>query len=318
MDFNRNAFIADARNQGYDDDSINAYLTKKGVKPIGKLEKFVTGKAIPATGGLLGALGGGALGALTVPGIGALPGLMTGAMAGTGGGEVVRNTLSDLLGYQTKTPGKQLGEAGGDVLAAGTLAEIPQALGAITSPLKTTQKIAMGVRNRAIGEKSLPTDLSRMEVMGKMKTSDQYLASKFAPQKEAESALSRLYEMAAPMQSSGVGGQMTVNRPQSVPIKTLYQKLPSIEQAGVAYNATGEPAATTVSQGTNIMSRAMRDYLSQNISPVARSMNKLYGNIEKIRPGAERLKKLTIPAALTIMALNKLFSGFKGASGGGQ
>lgn len=122
MAFNREA----AKKAGYSDAEIDKYLSKQKVSG-----KKILGGAIPTLGAILGGIGGGF--------VGNVPGAIGGAAIGAGGGSALENSLSDLLGRQTETPGQQLVGAGKNIGKAG-LNEIlgiglAKGLGLATHPL---------------------------------------------------------------------------------------------------------------------------------------------------------------------------------------
>ena len=315
----RNAFIKDAFADGYSVDEINAYLSKKGYEPVGKLENTIYNNKLSAGTGITGGVAGTAV--LGKPG----------AMIGATGGKAFGNLIEDIYeiskgAYKAPKDYKEafnmgmsnIGNAAQWGVGAEALVNLPSILKALVTPLQTTKNTAMKVRDLSVGNQSLPTDTSKTEILDKLKNSNYYKMATPEIQKMAESRLNQYFEGVNPLETINpsntgfAGGQSVVQSSPNLSVNKMYEYLPSFEKTGRAYNTVGEAGSAAISQGTNLASHAVRDYLNTQIPKPAQISNDVYSAVSKIQPGFHRVVKTAIPGAIIYQLIKNLTNSIKG------
>ncbi len=141
------------------------------------------------------------------------------------------------------------------------------------------------LRTATLGSKTTSTPQLEAETLKKL------LANKFyrgAPAESKQMARSRLSEFLGnlnPARTVGEGGTMKIEQSAQTPLNRIYEDLSPFEQMGKGYTRSGEPGGTALGQGTNLASRAVREYMTGQNPATANLLNKLYGTTL----GAEKL-----------------------------
>jgi hypothetical protein len=314
MDFNRDEFVKDALQQGYSAQEINTYLLAKGQKPISKWEGAVEKGTPSKVGAGIGGVGGFALAGP--------PGAAAGGALGYG----VGNLLEDITKLKNGTYEKpanvkeavgqtmgNLSDMSGAGMVTGGLGMLPYVLKTMLSPLETLKKTSMSTRNIAIGDKSLPYDKTRQDILLKLASNKKYLMSPPEVQQMADKRMRTFFENVNPIETvnsqNGVAmGKSMISQPENVNIRKIYEYLPAFEDAGRAYSKSGEPGAAALSQGTNLASHELRNYLNSQIGPIARGANQVYSATSKIQPGAKKATLGVAGSAVLFYLVKKLMN----------
>lgn len=321
--FDRKGFINAATSQyakngePIDYEAINSYLESQGAEKITGVEKTILNEVIPkvfagaggVAGGIIG-LGGGPVAPVTVP-----SGAGAGGFVGYGAGKVVNENLKKIMGLTSETPqeytNKALPEASTAGLITGAVADLPYIAKSLWSPFQNIKNTSAAVRKASIGDMSVPSEEAQANILSNLKSSKYYQMNTPEAQQMSQSRLGQYFGGVNPMETvnptiaGNVGGQSMVAQSPNMSINNMYGYLSPFEQSGRAYSKTGEPGAAAISQGTNLASHAIRDYLTTQIPKTAQVANKVWSTANSIQPVAERLTRIGIPSSIAfILARN--------------
>jgi hypothetical protein len=227
----------------------------------------------PAVAGILGGLG---MGLKNYVAKSLNPETTTGGQMNIGGKSIpvpygVVESKKGPLDYATNTlkDVKDVGVAGGKTAVESIILNaIFKAISGVLHPMKT----ASNIRSASLGETAYPKSaLNESGDLSKMITSSQdYMA---APEATKQAVTARYGDLTNMLNSQAEpGGFITKN--------SIYKSLTPFESQGGAYGTSN--AAT--SQATEIVSRTMRDYMSNTNPAVANMANKFMQILYKIKP----------------------------------
>jgi len=276
MDSKRTKFIGAARQQGYSDEVINEVLTKKGYQPISRLESFIMGPTIPVAGAALGGVAGAATPFTPVGG----------AAIGAGGGYALRNTLADILGYQTQAPGQQLLQAGTGMATAGVGAGLLASLGGLIAPLIKMARLEPSItklsqQRGGILAKQEPMPFAALEqdIPELVPQAKQIYGKGYTPQQVTQATKNYL-ESLKPRTT-------LVSAPPSGEVRTI--GYPTIQDI-ISSADVGEYARTDLRSRTAAASAdVLREYYTKQIPEIA-DINKQLQQLIAMRPTAQAMK----------------------------
>lgn len=279
MAYNRQEFIQAARQDGFSDEVINAALEKRGHPTISPLERI--GDVARSAGGWAG----GAIGTPYM--IGPATGI-AGQMLGYGLEETL-DRFSALQNYGSVKEAKKNVKGLPDVFLNAIYEESKkgflkgsglQTIYGIAHPLLSSGKM----REKFIGKKELTT--SRLEETYKdLQEMDEYKSAPADLQKTARKRLGDYIRAVAPYKTVGTGAGTTIRPPATIRINKLYRQLVPFERSVGAYEKS-----SLVPRGTELASRAVRQYLNTEIPTTARAMNRIYSGMKGLEPYVQSAK----------------------------
>lgn len=306
----RAGFIKDALKDGYSVEEINNYLSKKGYEPVSKTENFIYNDKLSKLTGVTGGVAGTAF-------LGK-PGAMLGAMGGKAAGNLAEDIYEITKGAY-KVPENyrdafnqgmsNVGDAAKWGIGAEAIVNIPDFIKALFNPFGTTKNVTAKVREKVIGDKVVPAEQAQIDSLINLRKNDYYRMAPIETQKAADSSLNKFYSEINPFGPKGLNeyGYPQIGTQQNIGINQMYQKLTPFEDSVRAYNQNGQPMSATISEGTNLSSRAIREYLNSQIPKAAQVANNIYSTVSNLQ------NKLKTPVriaggALLYKLINKLLN----------